>query len=36
VATTDERARGRTFAEHEGLLMGMHPSLERRLARISG
>jgi hypothetical protein len=23
-----------TFAEREGLLMGMHPSLKRRLARI--
>ena len=34
VGTTDERARRQTFAEREGLLMGMHPSLKRRLARI--
>ena len=34
VGTTDARARRQTFTEREGLLMGMHPSLKRRLARI--
>jgi len=34
VGTTDQRARRQTFTEREGLLMSMHPSLKRRLARI--
>ena len=34
VAPTGERAQRGTFTEREGLLMGMHPTLKRRLARI--
>jgi Zn-dependent protease with chaperone function len=34
VGPTDERAQRGTFSEREGLLMGMHPSLKRRLARL--
>ena len=34
VGTTGERAARQAFTEREGLLMGMHPSLKRRLARI--
>jgi Zn-dependent protease with chaperone function len=34
VGPTSERAQRGTFAEREGLLMGMHPSLKRRLARL--
>ena len=34
VGPTDEQAQRGTFTEREGLLMGMHPSLKRRLARV--
>ena len=34
VGPTDEQAQRGTFTEREGLLMGMHPSLKRRLARL--
>jgi hypothetical protein len=34
VAPTAERALRGTFTEREGLLMGMHPTLARRLERI--
>ena len=34
VAPEGERARSATFTEREGLLMGMHPALKRRLARL--
>jgi Zn-dependent protease with chaperone function len=34
VGPSTERASRGTFAEREGLLMGMHPSLRRRLARL--
>jgi Zn-dependent protease with chaperone function len=34
VGTAGRRAQRETFTEREGLLMGMHPSLERRLARL--
>jgi Zn-dependent protease with chaperone function len=34
VETTGQRARRGTFTEREGLLMGMHPTLARRLRRL--
>jgi Zn-dependent protease with chaperone function len=34
VGPSGERAQRGTFTEREGLLMGMHPSLKRRLARL--
>ena len=34
VGPTGERAQRGTFTEREGLLMGLHPSLKRRLARL--
>ena len=34
VESTGERAQRGTFTEREGLLMGMHPALKRRLKRI--
>jgi heat shock protein HtpX len=34
VGPTDQRGPRGTFIEREGLLMGMHPSLKRRLARL--
>jgi hypothetical protein len=34
VGAQGERGERGTFSEREGLLMGMHPALKRRLARI--
>ena len=34
VGPTGEQAQRGTFTEREGLLMGMHPSLARRLKRL--